>query len=182
MGHQGRHAFPSVPAAGWRVVTEIVAPHLEADVAVRIAPTVRPYAWEEADGIRIPGARSRTAKAILPVRRFGSDMDRRPRDVDMMSRGTRSVSDLPLGCVCARRAQRVHRSNCPDQPCFVERSRSAGVGSHRSEPKSQKSVHELAPLPLCLNLDGSRATLHEASQPADPIELRQESLAGRLQR
>jgi len=83
-------AFPSVPGGGWPVVTEIVAPHLEADVAVRIAPKVRPHGvGRKTDRIRISGARTGTATAIHPVR-FGSGMDRQPRDIDLMSRGTRT--------------------------------------------------------------------------------------------
>jgi hypothetical protein len=109
----GTSMIPSDPA-GWRRVSGEVAPQHEADVAVRIAPTVRAHGWEETDGIRISGARSGTAKAILPVRRFMSDMDRQPRDVDLMSCGTRSPSDIPLGCVCACRAQREDCSNCLD--------------------------------------------------------------------
>jgi hypothetical protein len=67
----------------------IVAPQLEADVDVRIAPKVRPHAVErKTDGIRIRGTRSGTAKAIHPVRRFRSDTDRRPRDFDVKT-GTR---------------------------------------------------------------------------------------------
>ena len=95
---------------GWEVVTVIVAPHLEADVGVRIAPKVRPHCvGRKTDRIRISGARSGTATAIHPVRRSG--MDR--RDSDIMGRETR-LSDVPLGSVCACRAQREHRSNCRD--------------------------------------------------------------------
>ena len=62
----------------------IVAPQLEADVDVRIAPKVRPHAVQrKTDGIRIRGTRSGTAKAIHPVRRIRSDTDRRPRDFDV---------------------------------------------------------------------------------------------------
>jgi hypothetical protein len=96
---------------GWEVVTVIVAPHLEADVGVRIAPKVRPHCvGRKTDRIRISGARRRTATAIHPVRRSG--MDR--RDSDIMSRETRILSDIPFGSVCACRAQREHRSNCRD--------------------------------------------------------------------
>ena len=88
---------------GWEVVTVIVAPHHEADVGVRIAPKVRPHCvGRKTNGIRISGARTGTATAIHPVRRSG--MDR--RDSDIMSRGRRSLSDLPLGSVCACCAQR----------------------------------------------------------------------------
>ena len=53
---------------GWEVVTEIVAPHLEADIAVRIAPKVRPRGvGRKTDRIRISGARTGTATAIHPV-------------------------------------------------------------------------------------------------------------------
>src|SRR5271170_6269552 len=108
-------------------VTFPVAPQLKADVDVRIAPKVRPHSvGGEADRIRIPGARGGTAKAIHPVGRFRSDMDRQPRDFDMTSRwkrsfsdmmscGMNSLSDMPLGCVCECRAQREHRGNCRDQ-------------------------------------------------------------------
>ena len=107
---------------GWEVVADIVAPQLEADVDVWIAPKVRPHAVErETDGIRIRGTRGGTAKAIHPVRRFRSDTDRQVASwfsqldmIDMMSRKTRSLSDMPLGSVCACRAQREHRSNCRD--------------------------------------------------------------------
>jgi hypothetical protein len=55
----------------------IVATQLEADVDARIAPKVRPHAVEKkTDGIWIYGTRSGTAKAIHPVRRFRSDVDR----------------------------------------------------------------------------------------------------------
>ena len=98
---------------GWEVVTVIVAPHLEANVGVRIAPKVRPHGvGRKADGIRISGARTGTATAIHPVRRFRSGMD--GHDFDIMSRETRSLSDVPLGSVCACRAQREHRNNCRD--------------------------------------------------------------------
>ena len=51
---------------GWEVVTEIVAPHLEADVAVRIAPKVRPHGvGRKADRRWIRG--TGTATAIHPV-------------------------------------------------------------------------------------------------------------------
>jgi hypothetical protein len=93
----------------------IVALQLEADVDVRIAPKVRPHGvGRKTDGRRIRGARSETATAIHPVRRFRSDMDRRPGDFDMISRGTRSLSDMPLGCICACRAQREDGSNSRD--------------------------------------------------------------------
>ena len=83
---------------GWEVVTEIVAPHLEADVAVRIAPKVRPHGvGRKTDRIRISGARTGTATAIHPVRRLRSGMDR--HDFDIMIRETRSLSDMPLGSV-----------------------------------------------------------------------------------
>ena len=98
---------------GWEVVTEIVAPHLEANVGIRIAPKVRPNGvGRKTDRIRVGGARTGTATAIHPVRRFRSGMD--GNDFDTLSRETRSVSDLPLGSVCACRAQREHRSNCHD--------------------------------------------------------------------
>jgi hypothetical protein len=105
--HTGRRAL----LTGWEVVTVIVAPHLEANVGVRIAPKVWPHGvGRKTDRIRISGARTGTATAIHPVRRSG--MDR--RDSDIMSRETRSLSDLSLGSVCAWRAQREHRSNCRD--------------------------------------------------------------------
>ena len=73
---------------GWEVVTVIVAPHLEADVAVRIAPKVRPHrVGRKTDRIRISGARTGTATAIHPVR-FRSGTDR--HDFDITSRETRS--------------------------------------------------------------------------------------------
>jgi len=73
----------------------IVAPQLEADVDVRIAPKVRPHAVQrKTDGIRIRGTRSGTAKAIHPVRRFRSDTDRRPRDFDVKT-GTRLRGHCP---------------------------------------------------------------------------------------
>jgi hypothetical protein len=126
-------SFPSVPGGGWRVVTEIVAPHLEADVAIRIAPKVRPHGvGRKTDRIGISGARTGTATAIHRVR-FRSGMDR--RDFDITSRETRSLYDMPLAGVCACRAQRKHRSNCRD-----------GVNSHQSEPESQKLIHKFAPL------------------------------------
>ena len=96
----------------WEVVTEIVAPHLEANVGIRIAPKVRPNGvGRKTDRIRVGGARTGTATAIHPVRRFRSGMD--GNDFDTLSRET-SVSDLPLGSVCACRAQREHRCNCRD--------------------------------------------------------------------
>jgi hypothetical protein len=96
---------------GWEVVTEIVAPHLEADVGVRVAPKVRTHSTgRKTDGIRIGGACTGTATAIHPVRRSRSGMDR--RDSDIMSRETRSLFDMPLGSVCACRAQREHHGNC----------------------------------------------------------------------
>ena len=53
---------------GWEVVTEIVAPHLEANVGVRIAPKVRPHGvGRKTHRIRISGARTGTATAIHPV-------------------------------------------------------------------------------------------------------------------
>src|SRR5262249_4152461 len=48
------------PTFATKSATHTRAPRLEADVAVRIAPSVWPHGWEEADGIRISGARSRT--------------------------------------------------------------------------------------------------------------------------
>ena len=81
-------------------------PQVEADVNVRITPPVRPHGVDrKTDGIWIRGKRSGTAKAIHPVQR---------RLEKIMSRETRSVSDMPLGSVCACRAQREHRSNCRD--------------------------------------------------------------------
>ena len=98
---------------GWEVVTEIVAPHLEANVGIRIAPKVRPNGvGRKTDRIRVGGARTGTASAIHPVRRFRSGMG--GHDFDTLSRETRSVSHLPLGSVCACRAQCEHRSNCRD--------------------------------------------------------------------
>ena len=83
---------------GWEVVTVIVAHHLEADVGVRIAPKVRPHGvGRKTDRIRVGGARTGTATAIHPVRRFRSGMD--GNDFDTLSRETRSVSDMPLGSV-----------------------------------------------------------------------------------
>ena len=138
---------------GWEVVTVIVAPHLEANVGVRIAPKVRPHGvGRKTDRIRISGARTGTATAIHPVRRFRSGTAR--HDFDIMSRETRSLSDLPRGSVCACRAQREHRSNCRNQLCSIERIRPAGVRPHRSERKSQKIVHELAPLSVSSTYEG----------------------------
>ena len=97
---------------GWEVVTVIVAPHLEANVGVRIAPKVRPHGvGRKTDRIRIGGPRTGTATAIHPVRvRSGTDR----HDFSITSRETRSLSDIPLGSVCACRAQHEHRSNCRD--------------------------------------------------------------------
>src|SRR5262245_50772870 len=73
---------------GWEVVTEIVAPHLEANVGVRIAPKVRPHSTgRKTDGIRISGARGGTATLIHPVWRLRSAMD--GHDFGALSRETR---------------------------------------------------------------------------------------------
>jgi len=123
---------------GWEVVTVIVAQHLEADVAVRIAPQV----WPDGVGrkthrIRISGARSGTTTAVHPVRLFRSGMDGHD-----FGRETRSRSDLPPGSVGACRVQREHRSNCRDQLCVIERI------------QSEKIPHELAPLSVSSTYEG----------------------------
>jgi hypothetical protein len=101
---------------GWTVVSRdeewitlgesAPTPQVEADVDVRITPAIRPHGVDrKTDGIWIRGKRSGTAKAIHPVQR---------RLKKIMSRETRSVSDMPAGSICACRAQCDHRSNCRD--------------------------------------------------------------------
>src|SRR5215470_397512 len=96
----GRPAYPAARAASR---LSAPTPQVEADVEVRIAPPVRPHIVDrKTDGIRIGGERSGTTKAIHPVQRgFKNDTDR--HDFDIMSCET---TDMPLGSVCACRAQR----------------------------------------------------------------------------
>jgi hypothetical protein len=66
--HGDWNTGPRALLIGWEVVTEIVAPHLEADSAIRIAPKVRPHGvGRKTNLIWISGARTGTATAIHPV-------------------------------------------------------------------------------------------------------------------
>ena len=65
-GLSGVDTGPRALLTGWKVVAVIVAPHLEADVGVWIAPKVRPHGvGRKTDCIWISGAG--TATAIHPV-------------------------------------------------------------------------------------------------------------------
>ena len=118
----------------------IVAPQLEADVDVRIAPKVRSHAVErKTDGIRIRGTRGGTAKAIHPVRRFRSDTDRWPRD--FVKTGTRLRGHCPMKARIALQEWSLGVRGRPQAP----RLRRALWGLTAQRDRANRAVQRTSP-------------------------------------